>query len=59
MFINNESANNFLSLIDITGKKVFEGMVNNSVTLDFLPAGIYIVNINTPECSYNKKIVLE
>ena len=53
------SAANILSIIDMTGKNVFEGKVNNNVNLDFLPSGVYIVNINTIIGSYNKKIVLE
>ncbi len=57
LYLNNSDVYQ-ITIVDLSGKKVFSGRVNNSVFIGELPAGIYIVNINTAEGSFNKKIVL-
>ncbi len=59
LFINNGNNANQISVVDVSGKKVFSGMVNNAVFIGSLPAGVYIVNIQTSNGIFNKNIVLE
>lgn len=61
-FKNIVPKNAFLSLYDITGQKISEGLIEESITkmsIKDLSSGVYFVRITTPYKTENFKIIIQ